>query len=588
MFTTGGVQDHLNGHSGFILVVFIVVSALVIFTVHVPLARSFQHGLLRVLKICRVISQREFERLASRRLRFPLSLETAPVIGVVLLLATTTIDGSTIKLGVKGDENVKPYDVLVLFISLAYISIALDGTGALEAVAFWVSKRGGSSGIRLFTYLYVFFLGVGCIVGNDPLILSGTPFLAYLTHHTQIEPTAWVFSEFMAANTASAVLVSSNPTNILITGSFGLNFLTDFTKWTVLPSIVPALLNYPVLLAMFWKKIPREIAPLQDNPWSKLRDPTGAIFFSVLMVVTVVVLVGTSFVPNHAVEVWMVTAPAGILAFLFDLGSDWWRHKQRKVAKDQGLSDQAAEMRPVDRSPSITSDIHQRHNAHPTQVHSKEDSTQTCSKGENTPVLSPSDDKTVPTSTTDTSPTLSSFLRSFKTHFPGTSLTITRLPLPLLPFAICEFILVRGLSQRGWINVFAHGFSNACTTPLSTVFFFGFVSAAFLCPLAGTNIGATIILVEILRDPAFSESPVARAEPRIMLAAIYATALGSNLGAFSYTFAGSLAGLLWRALLADKDIRISQAKFAVVNFLPLVVQTTVACAIIYGQLYWFA
>lgn len=57
----------------------------------------------------------------------------------------------------------------------AYISIALDGTGALEAVAFWVSRRGGNSGLRLFTYLYVFFLGVGCIVGNDPLILSGTP-----------------------------------------------------------------------------------------------------------------------------------------------------------------------------------------------------------------------------------------------------------------------------------------------------------------------------------------------------------------------------------------------------------------------------
>lgn len=57
----------------------------------------------------------------------------------------------------------------------AYISIALDGTGALEAVAFGVSKRGGTSGIRLFTYLYAFFLGVGCIVGNDPLILSGTP-----------------------------------------------------------------------------------------------------------------------------------------------------------------------------------------------------------------------------------------------------------------------------------------------------------------------------------------------------------------------------------------------------------------------------
>ena len=41
--------------------------------------------------------------------------------------------------------------------------------------AFWVSKRGGSSGRLLFFYLYAFFLSVACIVGNDPLILSGTP-----------------------------------------------------------------------------------------------------------------------------------------------------------------------------------------------------------------------------------------------------------------------------------------------------------------------------------------------------------------------------------------------------------------------------
>jgi len=183
--------------------------------------------------------------------------------------------------------------------------------------------------------------------------------------------------------------------------------------------------------------------------------------------------------------------------------------------------------------------------------------------------------------------TFLSLLRSFRHRFPGTTLTVTRLPIPLLPFAICEFILVRGLAQRGWITVFARGFSNACTTPLSTVFFFGFVSAAFLCPLAGTNIGATIILVEILRDSAFSEASATRADPRIMSAAIYATAMGSNLGAFSYTFAGSLAGLLWKGLLADKGVHVSQMKFAMVNFLPLIVQTTVACAIIYGQLFWF-
>lgn len=583
----GIVQNHLNGHSGVILAVFIIVSAFVIWPVHIPLPLYIQRPLLRLLKSCRVIGRHDHKELSARTLRFPLSLQTAPVIGFIILLATTTINGSTIRLGVKGDENVKPYDVLVLFVALAYISIALDGTGAIEAVAFWVSKSGGSSGLRLFTYLYVFFLSVGCIVGNDPLILSGTPFLAYLSHHTKIEPSAWVFSEFMAANTASAVLVSSNPTNVLIAGSFNLNYLSDFTKYTVLPSIVSALLNYPVLLMMFWNQIPKTLTPLQENPWSKLRDPAGAIFFSVLMIVTVAVLVGTSFVPGHAVEVWMVTAPAGILAFIFDLGSDWWQHKDRHAAREQGLSDQAADMRPISRTGSRGPSTRGRPESTSEQEKPRTDELGYGPSTDTSPASPTIRNKDVTPIAESDSMSLFSLLRSFRRRFPGTTLTVTRLPIPLLPFAICEFILVRGLDQRGWMHVFAQGFSNACSTPLATVFFFGFVSAAFLCPLAGTNIGATIILVEIIRNPAFSNAPSTRAEPRIMSAAIYATAMGSNLGAFSYTFAGSLAGLLWKGLLADKGIHISQLKFAMVNALPLVVQTTVACAIIYGQLYWF-
>ena len=177
--------------------------------------------------------------------------------------------------------------------------------------------------------------------------------------------------------------------------------------------------------------------------------------------------------------------------------------------------------------------------------------------------------------------------RSLKTRFPGTTQTVRRLPILLLPFAMCEFILVQGLSQRGWIHVIAQGFANACTSPAKAVFFMGFVSAAFLCPLAGTNIGATIILVEILRDPAFSSSRAVFDDKRILLGAIYAVAMGSNLGAFSYTFCGSLAGLLWRGLLTDKGIQVSQLKFAMINAIPLIMQTTLACAILLGQLYWF-
>ncbi|KAK4936977.1 hypothetical protein LTR10_022287 [Elasticomyces elasticus] len=550
----GGQQDHLDGHSGFILAVFCIVSIFVIWPARIPLPRSLQRVFLAALRSTRIISRRDHGVFSARRLYFSLSLKTAPVIAVILLLATTTIHGSTIKLGIKGDDSIKPYDVLVLFIALAYISIALDGTGALEAVALWVSKRGGSSGRLLFTYLYSFFLLTACIVGNDPLILSGTPFLAYLTQHTKLEPEAWIFSEFMAANTASAVLVSSNPTNILIAGSFSLNYLTGFTKWTILPSIIPAILTYPILMTMFRKKIPKRLTPLKDNPWLKLRDRTGAMVLSALMLVTVAVLVGTSFVPGHAVEVWMVTMPAGVLAFLFNVLSDIFSFRKQKTAATQQSADPSAEM-----------DGAGRDGPDPSERHTMGD------HGRETEGAS-----------------FLSIMRSLARRFPGTTRTLARLPIPLLPFAMCEFILVRGLQQRGWIAVFARGFANACTTPAKTVFFMGFVSAAFLCPLAGTNIGATIILVEIMRDSAFSQSPAAQADPRILLAAIYSVAMGSNIGAFSYTFAGSLAGLLWRELLADKSIKVSQLKFALVNAIPLLMQITTASAIVLGEVYWFS
>lgn len=373
----------------------------------------------------------------------------------------------------------------------------------------------------------------------------------------------------MAANTASAVLVSSNPTNILIAGSFSLNYLTDFTKWTILPSIIPAILTYPILMAMFWKKIPKTLIPIEVDPWSKLRDRIGAFALSALMVITVAVLVGTSFVPGHAVEVWMVTMPAGVLAFCFEVISDLLRpdRKQEVAVQDPYTSSTEDQIVEPQREQLPLDGLAKESKEQPKPLPSHNPNPNGSSREEHS---------------------LLTFARNVASRFPRTTGTVCRLPISLLPFAMCEFILVRGLEQRGWIEVFARGFANACTTPAKTVFFMGYVSAAFLCPLAGTNIGATIILVEIMRNPAFSQSSAALADHRILLGAIYSVAMGSNIGAFSYTFAGSLAGLLWRDLLADKGIKVSQLKFARVNALPLLMQITTASAIVLGELYWFS
>ena len=116
--SSDGGQDHLNGHSAVILAAFCIVSFFVIFPVKIPLPGFAQRPILNVAQTCRIINAQERKALGARRLHLTLSLLTAPLIAVIVLLATTTIHGSTIRLGIVGDENVKPYEVLVLFISL--------------------------------------------------------------------------------------------------------------------------------------------------------------------------------------------------------------------------------------------------------------------------------------------------------------------------------------------------------------------------------------------------------------------------------------------------------------------------------------
>ena len=91
-------------------------------------------------------------------------------------------------------------------IGFSTLLISTDLTGILQSAAFWVSNRGGTSGRRLFFYFYLMTTALSAFLGNDPVILSGTAFLAYFTENAKITPVAWVFSEFVTCNTASMIL----------------------------------------------------------------------------------------------------------------------------------------------------------------------------------------------------------------------------------------------------------------------------------------------------------------------------------------------------------------------------------------------
>jgi Na+/H+ antiporter NhaD/arsenite permease-like protein len=72
-----------------------------------------------------------------------------------------------------------------------------------------------------------------------------------------------------------------------------------------------------------------------------------------------------------------------------------------------------------------------------------------------------------------------------------------------------------------------------------------------------TSHHTTVLVVQVLKDDRFLLAPHVVADPRIKMAAIFATAMGSNIGGFSFTFASSLAGLLWSNILRQKGIIVT-------------------------------
>jgi Na+/H+ antiporter NhaD/arsenite permease-like protein len=62
-------------------------------------------------------------------------------------------------------------------------------------------------------------------------------------------------------------------------------------------------------------------------------------------------------------------------------------------------------------------------------------------------------------------------------------------------------------------------------------------------------------------------------------------ALGVNYGAFSTAFSASLAGLLWRDILARKHIRVKSLDFARVNLPIIAIAMTVGSAVLVGEVY---
>ncbi|TFK64555.1 hypothetical protein BDN72DRAFT_774429 [Pluteus cervinus] len=527
------------------------------------------------------------------RRRVPINLTSAPIIAIAVLWASQCLGPGQIRDGIVGTDGVKPYNILILFFSLAYMAITLDITGILQSAAFWVSNKGGSHGRRLYLYFYVMLTLLSVFLGNDPVILSGTAFLVYYTKINELDPTSWLMSQFAAANTASMVLFVGNPTNVVICEGFAINNAA-FTAYTIFPFLGCIVICFVALLSQFYssKHIPRRLPRAEAlDPRSVLLDPKGAWVGSILLGTCLVVIITVSF---FHIDVWKISLPFALAKFIFDLGWDYYRPDVHRTLRGNGLSQPVSIKR---KRSNENMELYRigagKHHKDPVnQAVTQEDPTHTSVNELQAPSASI-------TTLQDTSPNskphkhcssakglriivgrqqlkFRSCLSRLKVQFPTVCIAFPRLPFALVPFAFSQFILIEGLAHQGWIGIFSNWLVKASNKQVYPTIWLVGVLGVVLCNISGTNIGATILLTKIVR--------AARFDSHGNLAAAIALAVASNVGAVSFTFSASLAGLLWRDILRQKGIFIKQRSFAFWNLLPLVAMTVVGLGVVCAEM----
>ena len=137
-----------------------------------------------------------------------IDLGVAPVIALIVLFITYTLSWSTFKTGVIGSDKLKPYSILILFMSLSYCCVSLDVTELFEYIALRIIKMSKGNGVYLY-FGFCAFAGVfSVLTSNDIVILTLTPVICNMARNSQnLDPIPLVISQFFLVNIWSISLI---------------------------------------------------------------------------------------------------------------------------------------------------------------------------------------------------------------------------------------------------------------------------------------------------------------------------------------------------------------------------------------------
>ncbi|KAG0308064.1 hypothetical protein BGZ98_009119, partial [Dissophora globulifera] len=165
----------------------------------------------------------------------------------------------------------------------------------------------------------------------------------------------------------------------------------------------------------------------------------------------------------------------------------------------------------------------------------------------------------------------------YEQRFPLLFNIFIRMPWAILPFTFSMFIMVEGLSDSGWIAIFANWATRLVPNYIAATYAIGFISV-LLCNIFN-NVPMTILVARILQHPNFVNSP--QATPEVVKGCLFALIVGSNLGACT-TLISSLAGLMWDSVLRSKSSEVGFLNFFRWNMgvMPMVIFVALSVVVI--------
>ena len=229
-----------------------------------------------------------------------------PLAGAAVMTLTGCVSLSRIADSFLADSSVNPIRILILFLSMTVFSLILDQTGFFGYVSGVILQRSGGGQYGIFLTLYAVISLLTMFTSNDIVILTFTPFICYFCRSGKINPVPYLIMEFVAANTWSLFFLIGNPTNIYISGAFGIDF-SEYLLTMALPTLAAGIVSLGLMLLLFGRQLKGRIS-VKTEPETITNYPL--MWISLGHLIACVVLLALS--GSIGFEMWLISLMMGI------------------------------------------------------------------------------------------------------------------------------------------------------------------------------------------------------------------------------------------------------------------------------------